>query len=182
MKKNISEMLVLVDEKDRKVGEMEKANCHHFPGYLHRAFLVMVLNPRRELLLARRSKKKPLWPGVWDGSVASHPRLREGYLRATQRRLEEEVGIKKSKVRRIGDFLYEAKDGQRGVEKEFCALFIAKAEEKVSFNLGEVDAVRWINLPRLRKTVNHQPKLYTPWFKLALKKFLALLDFNYLKW
>ena len=34
-----------------------------------------------------------LWPGDWDGTVASHPREGETYVSSAERRMPEEIGI-----------------------------------------------------------------------------------------
>ena len=72
MKQHRKEQIVIVDEHDRVLGEEDKEKCHDGEGILHRAFLAMVFNRAGELLLTRRSGRKRLWPGFWDGSVASH--------------------------------------------------------------------------------------------------------------
>src|SRR5207247_9859117 len=50
-------------------------------------------NKDGQLLLTQRSMSKMLWPGDWDGTVASHPRQSETYVSSAERRLPEELGI-----------------------------------------------------------------------------------------
>src|SRR5258708_31593878 len=68
-----SEPLILVDEADRKVGHMSKAQCHQGGGVLHRAFSLLIFNDAGELLLQRRAVSKQLWPRFWSNSCCSHP-------------------------------------------------------------------------------------------------------------
>ncbi len=81
------ENIVVVDDNDNLIGEEEKEKCHNGNGILHRGFLVMVFNRDGELFLTRRSEEKPLWPGYWDGTVASHVWRGEDYVHASRRRL-----------------------------------------------------------------------------------------------
>ena len=95
--------IVIVDEHDDLIGEEERDKCHEGDGILHRGFLVMVFNNMGELLLTRRSEQKRLWPGFWDGTVASHVLRGESYVEASKRRLVEEIGLAEDKV----DYLFK---------------------------------------------------------------------------
>lgn len=171
MRGNNSEILILVDSQDRKTGEMEKTLCHHFPGYLHRAFLTMVFNPRGELLMARRSKKKLLWSGIWDGSVASHPMIGERLKQAARRRLKEEAGIANPiDLKKILKFQYEASWQNKGVEKEICAVFSCSFDGEVKTNPEEIDGFHWISLGKLDKELKNFPQKYSPWLVLAFNR------------
>jgi isopentenyldiphosphate isomerase len=68
----LSQFLCVVDETGRFLREEEREIRHLGDGLLHSAFLVVVFNEKKELMLARRSAQKKLWPGFWDGTVASH--------------------------------------------------------------------------------------------------------------
>jgi len=57
-----SESLILVDEADREVGHLDKAQCHQGRGVLHRAFSLFIFNDAGELLLQQRAASKRLWP------------------------------------------------------------------------------------------------------------------------
>jgi len=72
-----SESLILVDEADREVGHLDKAQCHQGQGVLHRAFSLLIFNDAGELLLQQRSASKRLWPLFWSNSCCSHPRRAE---------------------------------------------------------------------------------------------------------
>ncbi|HVS02847.1 MAG TPA: isopentenyl-diphosphate delta-isomerase, partial [Thermoanaerobaculia bacterium] len=88
-----NEELILVDEDDREVGHLSKAEAHAGEGVLHRAFSVLLFDRRGNLLLQRRAGGKQLWPGYWSNSCCSHPRRGESMEVATRRRLAEELGV-----------------------------------------------------------------------------------------
>ena len=89
----MEEFVILVDENDNPIGKEEKVKCHLPNGKLHRAFTALIFNKEGKLLLTRRSDSKMLWPGEWDGTVASHPREGETYTSSAERRMPEEIGI-----------------------------------------------------------------------------------------
>src|SRR2546421_1371118 len=82
------EPLILVDEADREIGHMSKAQCHQGGGVLHRAFSLLLFNDAGELLLQQRAASKRLWPRHWSNSCCSHPRRAETLEAATHRRLQ----------------------------------------------------------------------------------------------
>lgn len=148
--------LILVDVQDRPLGFASKKACHTGKGRRHRAYLVLIVNRRGELLLARRHPTKWLWPGVWDGTVAGHVEEGETYASAARRRVFEEIGIR-PRLKRIDIFPYTARWKGNG-ENELCAIFVGKAEE-VEADPVEIDALRWTKDPRGR---------LTPWLRIAL--------------
>src|SRR3982074_3506412 len=89
-----SEPLILVDEGDREVGHMSRAQCHQGGGVLHRAFSLLIFNDAGELLLQQRAASKRLWPRYWSNSCCSHPRRAETMEAAIYRRLYEELGLR----------------------------------------------------------------------------------------
>mmetsp|Transcript_4162 Transcript_4162/g.10694 ORF Transcript_4162/g.10694 Transcript_4162/m.10694 type:complete len:315 (-) Transcript_4162:101-1045(-) len=69
---------ILVDERDRIVGNVSKKTCHTFGGehpngMLHRAFSVFLFNENNELLLQKRASDKITFPDVWTNTCCSHP-------------------------------------------------------------------------------------------------------------
>ena len=84
----MTEMLVRVDENDNQIGTEEKVKCHQIDGLLHRAFTALLFDQSGKLCLCKRSASKMLWPGYWDGTYASHPRLwYESYVNSGVRRM-----------------------------------------------------------------------------------------------
>ena len=106
MKKIKEERVILVDENDIAIGDMEKMEAHH-KGELHRAFSVFIFNSKNELLLQRRALNKYHSGGLWTDSCCSHPRVNEDLLKAAERRLVEEIGIK-TKLEEVFSFIYRA--------------------------------------------------------------------------
>ena len=113
----------MVDLAGREIGLADLGQAHRGVGQLHRAFTAVLFDAQGRVLLAQRASSKPLWPGWWDATVASHPRQGEAVLVAGERRLQEELGVEAQLID-LGTFNYFAPFGGAGSERESCsALF-----------------------------------------------------------
>ena len=169
MEDSSAEYLVLVDRNDNPIGTEEKAKCHLPNGKLHRAFTVLLFNKDRKLLLTRRSSNKMLWPGNWDGTVASHPRQSETYVSSAERRLPEELGIS-CKLDYLFKFEYHVPYKNVGSENEICGTLIGIVDEpsKIKLVKEEISDIKWVTFDNLLEDIKKSPHLYCPWMIVAL--------------
>ena len=91
----MEEKVILVDKNDNTIGTMPKLDAHK-QGKLHRALSVFIFNDNDEFLLQKRALDKYHSPGLWSNTCCSHPRKDELVIKAAERRLFEEMGIKTS--------------------------------------------------------------------------------------
>jgi isopentenyl-diphosphate Delta-isomerase len=158
--------LILVDEADQGVGHLSKAECHEGRGILHRAFSLLIFNGSGELLLQQRASSKRLWPLYWSNSCCSHPRGGESLEVATQRRMQEELGIR-CPLQFLFKFQYQAQFDATGAENELCSVFIGRSTEPVRINSDEIMAHRWVSPEALQaEMAGSGAARFTPWFKL----------------
>jgi isopentenyl-diphosphate delta-isomerase len=156
--------LILVDEADREVGHMSKAQCHDGRGILHRAFSLLIFNPRGELLLQQRSAAKRLWPLYWSNSCCSHPRRAESMETAIQRRLQEELGVC-CPLQFLFKFQYQAQWDANGAENELCSVYIGRTQGPIHADPGEIAGLRWLSPAQLQaEMAQRRPGQFTPWF------------------
>lgn len=166
--KNIEEV-VLVDKKGKFKGLVEKNEAHKHPVGLHKAISVLIFD-KDNILIQKRAKNKKTWPMYWANSCCSHPRKGESYQRAAERRLFEEMGIR-TKLKRAFKIIYESKfDGDWG-ENEYDWVFVGEYSGRVNSDPNEIAEYKWVNLEKLKKDVNDNPQIYTPWFKMILDRF-----------
>ena len=159
-----ADTLVLVDEADREVGHMSKAQCHDGRGILHRAFSLLIFNANGELLLQQRSAAKRLWPLYWSNSCCSHPRRAESMETAIQRRLQEELGVR-CPLQFLFKFQYQAQWDASGAENELCSVYIGRTQSPVQADPGEIAGLRWISPEQLlAEMAQRRPAQFTPWF------------------
>jgi isopentenyl-diphosphate Delta-isomerase len=164
------QQIVIVDENDNFIGEEEKEKCHDGNGILHRGFLVMVFNNKGELLLARRSEKKRLWPGFWDGTIASHVVKGEDYIQASKRRLAQEIGLINSNVKYLFKFRYYVSYKNIGTENEICGVTMVDSINtgKIFPDSKEISDIKFINKRVLIDDFRKNENQYTPWLILAI--------------
>ena len=163
------ENLILVDHNDNQVGIEEKVKCHLPNGKLHRAFTILLFNKDGQLLLTQRSMSKMLWPGDWDGTMASHPRQSETYVSSAERRLPEELGIT-CKLDYLFKFEYHVPYKNIGSENEICGTLIGIIEDpkKIKLVKDEISSIRWVNLDELLAEIKKSPRIFCPWMLVAL--------------
>ncbi len=164
----LEEYVVLVDEKDNKIGIEEKLQAHK-DGLLHRAFSIFVFNSKGELLLQQRAKEKYHCGSLWTNTVCSHPRDNETYEKAVHRRLVEEMGFDCELEKRFC-FIYKAKFDNGLTEHEYDCVFVGKYDKEPIPNPFEVMDYKWISIENLKKDVEKNPTHYTPWIKIILEK------------
>jgi isopentenyl-diphosphate delta-isomerase len=161
-----SELLILVDEADREIGQLSKAECHRGAGVLHRAFSLLIFNEAGELLLQQRSAQKRLWPLYWSNSCCSHPRSHETIEEAIHRRLYEELGVR-CPLQFLFKFRYQAQFDAAGSERELCSVYIGTCGEPLRINPHEISDWRWVAPQALQEQITGvDAGQFTPWFKL----------------
>ena len=165
-----SEALILVDDADREIGHLDRANCHAGTGVLHRAFSLLIFNGNAELLLQQRSPGKSLWPLDWSNSCCSHPRRSESMEAAIHRRLDEELGVA-CPLHFLFKFQYQAQYDAAGAERELCSVFIGRCNGQLKVNPAEIAAWRWISKAALQaEMAGPEAAGFTPWFRLEWER------------
>lgn len=168
----MEEEIILVDKNDKPIGFEEKIKAHENGGKLHRAFSIFIFNSDKKMLLQLRSIKKHHFGGLWTNTCCSHPRRGEELKDATHRRLKEEFGFDTA-MKEIFSFIYRAEDKDSGLtEHEIDHVFVGKFDGELHPNPEEIDDFRWVDIGELQKDVETNPEKYTPWFRIALEKFL----------
>jgi isopentenyl-diphosphate delta-isomerase len=156
--------LILVDEADREVGHMSKAQCHDGRGILHRAFSLLIFNARGELLLQQRAAAKRLWPLYWSNSCCSHPRRAESMDSAIQRRLHEELGVRCA-LQFLFKFQYQAQWDATAAENELCSVYIGRTHNPIQADPEEIAGLRWVSPEQLQAEMDQRAsRQFTPWF------------------
>lgn len=165
------ERLILVDEHDRPTGYASKAECHDGDGLLHRAFSLFVLDAKGRVLMQQRSSEKRLWPMCWSNSCCSHPREGETMEEATQRRLEEELGIY-CEFKYLFKFRYQKKYRNEGSEHEYCWVYLGRSDEPVRYNRNEIASWCFIQPSALDRLLFDHPEWFTPWFRMEWRQIM----------
>ena len=166
---SMDEYVILVDQNDHPIGKEEKVKCHLPNGKLHRAFTALIFNGEGKLLLTKRSDRKMLWPGYWDGTVASHPRESETYVSSAERRMPEEIGID-CKMNYMNKFEYHVPYKDIGSENEICGTLIGIVDDfdETCLIKDEISEIKWIDPDELKNELQQNMDVYCPWMVIAL--------------
>ena len=161
--------VVKVNKNDQIIGIEKILTTHLNPPQLHRAISVLIFNSKKELLLQKRSKKKPLWPLFWSNTCCTHPRANETSHKAATRRLKEEMGIT-SKLKPVFSFKYKARYNTQLSEFECDTVYLGFTNQKPKLNPKEAVDYQYISLSSLKKDLKLNSQIYTPWLKLIMKR------------
>ncbi len=162
------EKVILVDDRDRQTGVMEKMAAH-VQGKLHRAISVFIFNANNELLLQQRAGSKYHSPLLWTNTCCSHPRPGEDTHAAAVRRLQEEMGIT-TVIHPVFHFLYRANVGGGLTEYEYDHIYTGSSNQQPVPSADEVQDWKYISKDVLLQSINDQPGLYTEWFKIFVRE------------
>ena len=171
-----AEYITIVDKNGKYLGIEEREKCHRGEGILHSAFLVMIFNDKAELMLAKRSKTKSLWPDYWDGTVASHYHSEKNQKSSVKQRIFDEIAVASDQIDYLFNFHYHATYREIGAEHEICDVFEARNIQScdVAPNKLEISEIKFLDMPALKKEIRDNSKAYAPWFLIALEKYNSL--------
>ncbi len=141
------EEVILVNERDERVGTAEKLQAHQ-SGALHRAFSVFLVDQRGRILLQRRSALKYHSGGLWANSCCGHPRPFEPTRKAAHRRLFEELGTRSALM--VGfRARYRAELDSDLVENEIVHVFFGRYSGQCNPNCAEVSGTEFCDVSEL---------------------------------
>lgn len=162
--------LILVDEKDNKLGYGTLKDSHTGLGKRHRAFVTLLFNDNDQVLLQKR--KHRLFDGLWDLTAISHPlrinRKDETFQEASDRALKKEMGITGVQVVQVGAFNYFARDG-KNCENEYCAVLTGDFSGSFKPNKDEVYEAKWVKFDEFISDTRKNSQKYTPWARKTVK-------------
>ncbi len=160
------DLVELVDETGRVIGQAPRAEVHHSKTPRHRAFSVYLIDDAGRVLLTRRALNKRTWPGVWSNSCCGHPRPGETDPAAICRRVGEELGLQVRDIQvLLPDFGYVATDPYGRMENEHCPVYRAFIVDASVLrpDPDEVMDYQWLTWPDLTETADRAPGLLSPW-------------------
>lgn len=162
------EHVILVDERDKELGTMEKMQAHR-EGRLHRAVSVIIFNSKKECLLQQRASFKYHSAGLWSNACCSHPRPGEAPLDAARRRLYEEMGIR-CELQKMYDFIYHIKLDNGLSEHEFDHVFAGICDDTPLPDPLEVSDWKFTGVEKIKAQLSAEPHRFTEWFKLIFAR------------
>jgi isopentenyl-diphosphate Delta-isomerase len=171
--------VILVDEKDKALGEEDILKAHLGKGKLHRAISVFLFRKNNngvELLIQQRSREKLVGAMLWANTVCGHVLAGESYLVCSKRRLDCELGIRNTELSEVFVFQYQVRCDHKYSENEIDHVFVGWYDGQVKPNPEEVAKFKW------QQWGERSNNKITPWFDLMLSnKNLVKKINNFLK-
>lgn len=162
--KFMEQTLIMVDDKDNILGYAPRSECHTGKGKRHRAFVILLYDKDKKILLQHRKHK--IFDKLWDLASASHPLHIDGrndnYIEAASRCLRNEWGIENVRLEKIGAFNYFKEDG-KNCENEYCALIVGEYDGEIKINPETAYGFRLVSLKQLLSEIEKKPETFTPW-------------------
>ena len=141
------EILPVVDENGKVIGQAPRTVCHTNPALIHPVFHLWIFDGNNNVLLQKRSKLKDVFPGLWDISCASHMDLNETALQTAERELKEELGLDIQELHLHHALNYIERLPH---QSEFIYLYYARMAKKSTksfkFQKEEIDELKWFDI------------------------------------
>ncbi|XP_053322063.1 isopentenyl-diphosphate Delta-isomerase 1 [Spea bombifrons] len=189
----LSEMCILINDDDQKIGADTKKNCHLNEnidkGLLHRAFSVFLFNSENKLLLQQRSDAKITFPDCFTNTCCSHPlntpdeteeRDAIGVRRAAQRRMKAELGIPLDQItpdelKYLTRIHYKAQSNGIWGEHEIDYILFVQKDVTLNPDPNEIKSHCYVSKEELKNLLERGTRgevQITPWFRLIADTFL----------
>ncbi|MGI5897537.1 MAG: NUDIX hydrolase [Candidatus Dojkabacteria bacterium] len=141
------EIIDIVDENDKVIGQLPKRVVHSKKGILHREIGVVVVDNNNRVLLQQRSFKKKLFPGEWTVSAVGHVPAGLTPEEAAHKELSEELGIDTQLT------FIEKRKYISGDHISFGYLFKGTVNEdvKIIINKQEVEQAKFVSKKEILK-------------------------------
>lgn len=141
----MEEYLEIINEEGEIIGLAPRSEVHGNPNLMHRVVHVLVFNKKGDILLQKRSMNKDVAPGKWDTSVGGHVNPGEDLLSSAIREMDEELGIKGKELKYLYSYVHT-----NPYETEHVTTFGVIHEGEVSFNMEEIDEVRFWSIDEIK--------------------------------
>jgi isopentenyl-diphosphate delta-isomerase len=160
------EMVVLIDDHDRPIGQAPKHSVHGARTPRHLGFSCYGFDRAGRILVTRRAATKATFPGVWTNTCCGHPAPGERPEMAAARRLWHELGLQAAEIRvALPDFAYRA--AADGIEEnELCPVLTCVLDADPTPNPDEVAEWAWWTWDRFVETAQDPEGPLSPWARL----------------
>ncbi|WP_159023476.1 NUDIX domain-containing protein [Formosa sp. L2A11] len=149
----MDEIIDIVTKDYKPTGKTALKSEIHTKGYFHNTAHIWLYTTKGEILLAQRSYKKAICPGIWDISVAGHVDAGETIEAAALRETKEELSLtlQESDLKKIGVFdCFQSYDS--GIkDNEFHHTYIAELKQDISTLTPQKEEVEAIQLVTFNK-------------------------------
>jgi isopentenyl-diphosphate delta-isomerase type 1 len=164
----MTETLDVVDEKDEVIATASRKECHE-QKLRHRGVQVFIINEEGDFFIQKRSDKKDIFPGLYEGGITGHVMSGETYPQAAVRELKEELGVdvKESDLREVFKFkmLFEN-------EHELVTAYVLDYDSTIKIDQNEVVSGEFLPIDDVKQRIKDDEKEFTPAFLIGFDKYM----------
>ena len=145
----MDEYIDIVDEHGLPTGKCALKSEAHKNGWYHNTIHLWLFNSQGDILLQQRSKRKTIYPLLWDVSVAGHIDTGETFIEAVLRETQEEIGLQLQSecLKKIGVRLHESSYGDGAIQdNEFHQVYIAELKVRIETLIPQEEEVEALKL------------------------------------
>lgn len=147
----------IVDDNNRPLAVLAKDMVHR-QLLQHRSVQILVFDTEKKLYLQKRNDRKRFFPGRWDVSARTHPRVNEASLDAAIRALKKELRLETDTPQYVRTIPACAETGF-----EFVTLYaVVKNTQPIVPNLDEVTEGYYFSREELTCLIKEFRELLTP--------------------
>ena len=168
----MTETLDVVDEKNEVIATASRKECHE-KKLRHRGVQVFIINEEGDFFIQKRSPKKDVFPGLYEGGITGHVLSGEKCVEAAIRELKEELGIevKESDLKEMFRFkmLFEN-------EHELITAYILDYDNAIKIDHNEVISGEFLPIDEIKQKIKKNDKEFSPAFLIGFDKYMELED------
>ncbi len=163
----MEEVLDVVDNQDNVIGQATRKECHK-QFLRHRTVQILVFDMQGRIFVQKRSRKKDVFPGLYEASCSGHVQAGEAYRQAAVRELAEELGIthQEHELKELFTFKLRAKP-----ENEIITQFSLRCTCVGQLQKEEVESGEFIDWDELVQRIEKNPRQFTPGFVAAFERY-----------
>lgn len=159
----MGECNIEVDRSDNVIG-MRPREDFYTGNYIHRSVHLILFNSRGEILIQKRAPTKVWFPNLYTYSVSGTV-AKESYNYSIRKEVQEEIGLS-IEMKFLFKYLFLGE-----TSKSYNAVYSGKSDNKITPDLTEMSKVKWVPTAELEKDITLHPEMYTPTFRMGMKKF-----------
>lgn len=160
-----NEVVDVVDENDKIIGQKTKREVNSNPKIIHREVAIIIYNNKNKILIQKRSEKKLVDPDIWAMSVAGHIPAGMKPAEAAHMELKEELGFDTNLTFLSKQLIHYDN------ETHFAYLYKGKYNnQKINFEEAEIQKVKFVTEKECKKLIKEGEEI-EPYTYKRMKKF-----------